>query len=309
MSTHSSVSDTVSEIDPYFRTIGRATPDSGFKSSPADSLVELSRPVVTFPLPPRRRLRPGDIVTNPYPESSSTKPTSHIHGPVALYGVAIGGENRRVPAGIPGRAQVKKDRYSSAYMHNKRPSSAVRSSPNTPSHADGQTAGIRARNPSHYLARNTQSSISGNVNFIKPLNAPLPSSSTDPSSALSSDRLGLPRRPHRTDSVISFPSEVNLALPPGFPESCHQGSPHPYQNGRPPPRDDNPVIDHCPTPDLQHAARLNALNVALQIDDNPVEKMGMSHSQPTNQQGQTGSFIYIFIGLLQDVSIFQRNVC
>ncbi|KAH9817816.1 hypothetical protein DFH28DRAFT_888723 [Melampsora americana] len=273
MSTQSSVSDAASEIDPYFRTIGLANSDSSFKSSPADSLVELSRPVVTFPLPPRRRLRPGDLV-NTHLENPSTTPTSCVHEPVALYGVAIGGENRQIPAGSPGRAQVKKDRYSSAYMHVKRPSSAIRSSSNTPSSADGQTVGIRARNPSHYLARNTHSSISGNVNLIKPVNAPPLSKSTDPCCVLSSDGLDLPRRPHRTDSVISFPSEVNLTLPPGFLENYAPSSPSPI--GGSPPRNDT-------TPDSQHAARLKALNQALQIDDNPVEKTGMSHPRPPSQ--------------------------
>lgn len=280
MSTNSCVSDAASEIDPYFRTIGLATSDSGFKSSPADSLVELSRPVVTFPLPPRRRLRPGDIVTTSHTESPSTNPTPNVHEPIALYGVAIGGQNRQTPAGVPGRAQVKKDRYSSAYMHNKRPSSAMKSSPTTPSHVDGQTSAIRARNPSHYLARNTHSSISGNVNFIKPVNATMLTSTTDPCPALTPDELKLPRRPHRTDSLISFPSEVNLPLPPGFPESCHQAPSHPYQDGRSPPHD-----DHRPLSDLQHAARLTALNQALQIDDNPVEiKTGIIHPQQPNRQ-------------------------
>lgn len=214
-------SDAASEIDPLFHTIGVSHPPGSVdRGSSTGSPDDFLRPVVAFPLPPRR-LRPGDVVSSP--QVGQEIPSQP---PVALYGVAIGGGNTSRPTlGAPGRAEVKTDHYLPLAVRRQRLSSAAtKTSPDS----DGQAASLRAKNPTRYLARAAHSPVS--LNLITLAQAPsLSSSSLEPSPELS--KLTIPQRPPRPDSLISFPSDVGFSVPPEFQLAAHNGA---LNHGTPP---------------------------------------------------------------------------
>ncbi|KAG0141957.1 hypothetical protein CROQUDRAFT_135866 [Cronartium quercuum f. sp. fusiforme G11] len=215
-------SDAASDIDPLFHTIGISRSSSADRRSLLDSPDDLFRSVTVFPLPPRR-LRPGDVVATPQVESPKLLPIK----PVALYGVAIGGGSiSRATTGDSGRAQVKTENYQALTSRRRRPSTANKSSPDALHNFEYQSASLRARNPTRFLARSGHSPISLNFTFAQaPNSGSLISSSTPGTSPeLEAAKLGIPRRPPRSDSLISFPSDVGFpVIPPEFHLAAHGG--------------------------------------------------------------------------------------